>query len=209
MICSMAVRRWAGWRAVACVALLAATACSSSSKKATPSATVPTAPAQTTTTDPYAVPAVIDAAYVNRVLAGLDAASGDVTRLIVSTRSIPPEVIERLKALYANPAVLQLSLDGYQQSLSNGLKGFRPNPGDVHTRTSQLLTATQSCIFAEVSRDYSATAVNPGPESPEWVALRPKAVDDANNYNPTPWAFIYDGFERGGGPPKNPCETAS
>ena len=35
--------------------------------------TLATVPAPTTTTNPYAVPAVIDAAYVNRVLAGLDA----------------------------------------------------------------------------------------------------------------------------------------
>jgi hypothetical protein len=38
--------------------------------------------------DPYAVPAVIDAAYVNRVLEGLDAAVGDVVRIVYRTGQV-------------------------------------------------------------------------------------------------------------------------
>ena len=49
MICSRAVRKQAAWRVLAVATLVAATACSSGKQKATPSATVPTAPAQTTT----------------------------------------------------------------------------------------------------------------------------------------------------------------
>lgn len=39
-------------------------------REAAPSPTVRTEPTPTTAADPYAVPAVIDVAYVNRVLAG-------------------------------------------------------------------------------------------------------------------------------------------
>src|SRR5205085_10070389 len=73
------------------------TACAGKSEPLVPTATVPVA---TTTTNPYAVPEVIDEAYVNRVLAGLDAAVGDMLRLVVSARTIPPEALERLRALY-------------------------------------------------------------------------------------------------------------
>ncbi len=205
MICIRPVRWQAAWRTAACIAIALATACSGNDRKATPSATVPTAPAQTTTTDPYAVPAVIDAAYVNRVLAGLDAASGEVTRLVLSTRAIPPEAIERLKALYSDAAALQLSLDSYQEMLRSNFAGLKPTPGNVHTQTEQLLSVNSNCIFAQVIRDYSATAVRSVPPTPEWVALRPKGSSDPSHYNPTPWSFIYEGFERNGGPPSNPC----
>jgi len=54
-----------------------------------PAATAPAAaPGPTTTTapaDPYAVPEVIDAAYVNRVLAALYAIDGDTTREVLAT----------------------------------------------------------------------------------------------------------------------------
>ncbi|HTJ77208.1 MAG TPA: hypothetical protein VL337_17755, partial [Acidimicrobiales bacterium] len=56
---------------LALAAMLLLTACSpKSTGAATPSATVATEPARTTTTGPYDIPPVIDAAYVNRVLAG-------------------------------------------------------------------------------------------------------------------------------------------
>ncbi len=84
------------------VALLVLAACGGDKEPLGPTATVPQ---PTTTTDPYAVPAVIDEAYVNRVLAGLDQAVGDIVRLVVSTRDIPPEVIDRLKAMYVGDAL--------------------------------------------------------------------------------------------------------
>ena len=95
------VRRTAIRAVLACILLAALAACSdSSSDKASPAATVATEPAPTTTIDPYAVPPVIDVAYVNRVLAELDRVMGDVTRLVVRTRTIPPEAYDRLRALY-------------------------------------------------------------------------------------------------------------
>jgi hypothetical protein len=77
-------RRTAITAALAALALLASASCSSGtadrgSAGANPTLatdpprtnpTLATVPAPTTTTNPYAVPAVIDAAYVNRVLAG-------------------------------------------------------------------------------------------------------------------------------------------
>ncbi len=74
--------------------LLLSAACGGKDEPLGPIGSVPQA---TTTTNPYAVPEVIDEAYVNRVLAGLDQAYGDLTRLIVSTENIVPEAIDRLK----------------------------------------------------------------------------------------------------------------
>jgi len=65
---------------VAVAVLMTLAACKESGSASPPvnGATVPTAAPTTTTTNPYAVPQVIDAAYFNRVLAGLDAVEGDV-----------------------------------------------------------------------------------------------------------------------------------
>ncbi|HEV3402349.1 MAG TPA: hypothetical protein VG078_11060, partial [Acidimicrobiales bacterium] len=83
--------------------------------------------------DPYAVPAVIDAAYVNRVLEGLDAAMSDVVRLVIRSRDLPPEAVERLEAIYAEPGVLRLRQNLIQQDLNKQLEGYRENPGNQKT----------------------------------------------------------------------------
>ncbi|MFN2504089.1 MAG: hypothetical protein ABR540_07650, partial [Acidimicrobiales bacterium] len=69
-------------RILVAVAVLSLVACSDDPTVDPPSATVGTEAPSTTSADPYAVPAVIDEAYVNRVLAGLDAAVGEVVRLV-------------------------------------------------------------------------------------------------------------------------------
>ena len=170
-----------------------------------PTATVPTVPP-----DPYAVPAVIDEAYVNRVLAGLDQASGDVTRLVVGARTIPPEAIERLRSIYVGD-FLQVRLDSFQGDLLADFKGYKDNPGNRRTTVARIIVATPACIFAQVNRDISDVSLNPDPRlSTQWVGL--VLIDpstDPLDYNPTPWGFKVDGLQRDYSQPANPCEPAS
>lgn len=102
MIC---IGGWVGGsgRAVAagCCLVAALVGCSPA-EPTSPSATLGTAPPVTPTTDPYAVPPVIDAAYVNRVLEFFDASMGDVLRMVMRDRTIPQEAYDRMKALYSN-----------------------------------------------------------------------------------------------------------
>jgi hypothetical protein len=193
------------------VGLLSVTAalagCKGSSEPLGPTATVPQA---TTTTNPYAVPAVIDVAYVNRVLAGMDQAVGDVTRLIVTSQSIPPEAIDRLRAIYSSEDWLQLMIDSYQKDQMEKFMSYREVPGDQKTLVRDLISTSVSCIFAEVSRDFSAVSSRPAtPPSIEWIAIR--ALDEATAYtgqNSTGWAFIFDGFLRDRVQPPDPCAAA-
>jgi hypothetical protein len=122
------VRRTAIPAGLAAFALFASAACSSSGAEkgsAGANPTVATDPPRTnttvapptTTTNPYAVPAVIDAAYVNRVLASFDALLGDVLRIVLRTNTIPPEAYDRLKAIYADPVFMQIKIDGYQRDI--------------------------------------------------------------------------------------------
>jgi hypothetical protein len=168
--------------------------------------TVPTAAPLTTTTNPYAVPAVIDAAYVNRVLAGLDATMGDVLRLVARTKTIPREAYDRMRAAYHTDNELQRRIDATQMDLLRGLPGLRPSPGDKSSSVLRLVTARADCIFTEVRRDYSAVSFTPVTDSVHWVGLRPlDPARDPLGYNATRWAFAFDGVLADRSQPPDPC----
>ncbi|HTJ75843.1 MAG TPA: hypothetical protein VL337_10810, partial [Acidimicrobiales bacterium] len=193
---------------LAALALIASAACSpSSADKATSDPTIATEPAPTTTTNPNAVPAVIDNAYVNRVLAGLDAVDGDVTRLVVKTKTIPREAYDRLRSIYADDKTLQTAIDLIQVYLRGDLSGFNKEPGNQATTVNQLITSKASCIFARVHRDYSA--VGPGGSAPsDRTFIAVKRLDnsrDVSGYNQTGWAIAYEGFLPDNSQPPDPC----
>lgn len=193
--------------AVMVTVLVAPAACSKSrADRAGPTATVATEPAPTTTTNPYAVPTVIDVAYVNRVLAGLDAAIGDVTRLVVRTKTIPREAYDRLKALYGTNDILQLTVDSIQSDVRRGFAGYKAEPGNRVSTVLQLVSADMKCVFAVIHRDYLAVSINPATINPQWIALRPAdASRDPSGYNRTSWSLVLDGFTQDRSAPANPC----
>ncbi len=185
-----------------------AAACDSSSGGARSSAsnTVATEPAPTTTTSPYAVPAVIDAAYVNRVLAGLDAAMGEVTRLILRTQTIPPEAYARLRSIYGDDEGLQLAIDTFQSDIRRNFASYKPNPGTKLTTVNQLLTSRPTCIFVRVTRDYSPVGLNALTADTQWIAIKPLDQSrDPDRFNPTSWAFAYEGYPPDRTQPPDPC----
>jgi hypothetical protein len=185
------------------VAALAMFACGADKEPLGPTATVAQA---TTTTKPYAIPPVIDEAYVNRVLAGLDHAVGDVTRIIVASQTIPPEAIDRLKAIYLDTELLQLVVDTYQKDLLHGLEGIRPTPGDRNTTVTDLLTVKSGCVFAAVRTDASAVALTPNATYEQWIGLIPtKTTGVTVPYNTTNWGFVYEGFTPDLSSPPDPC----
>ncbi len=170
-----------------------------------PTATVQTAPATTATTNPYAVPAVIDAAYVNRVLAWLDQAEGDVVRRVIGARSLSPEDIGVLRAINASEGTFQVTLDAYQYTLRTGVSAFLPNPGNARTVVLEILSAKSTCVYAKVDRDSSAVARNPNPSLRTlWVALR-RLDSPPNPVNPTGWGYVLNGG--GFGPSPRPPDT--
>jgi hypothetical protein len=168
--------------------------------------TVATEPPPTTTINPYAVPTVIDEAYVNRVLAGLDAVMGDVTRLVLQTKTIPREAYDRMRSLYGDDDRLQLAIDTFQSDLRRNLAGYRDDPGNKVTTVTSLLTVLPTCVFARVVRDYSAVGVNPRANDIQWIAITPlDPARDPHNYNTTSWAYKYEGFPPDRTQPANPC----
>jgi hypothetical protein len=214
-------RRTAIPAVLASLALIASAACSSGSADrgsagANPTLatdpprtnpTLATVPAPTTTTNPYAVPAVIDAAYVNQVLAALDKVLGDAIRSIVAASTITTDGYDRLRAVFGGNELLQSTVSLLEIQMREGFREYKRNPGNRSTTVDQLITANTTCIFARVRRDYSAVDANPGtPVNPQWIALRRlDSTRDAKRYNPTPWAAHYDGFLRDRSEPPNQC----
>ena len=175
-------------------------------KPSEPLAPIGTLPFGTTTTNPYAIPAVIDEAYVNRVLAGLDQAMGDMLRLVLSTKSISAEAVDRVTAVYIGRH-RQNQLDLLAADYADGFPNYRQPPLNHTTIVSTLLVGTPACIFAEVSRDYSGVSLDPYTENSDlWVVLVPadKYVE-RSAYNTTNWVYLYDGFEPDGTAPESPC----
>jgi len=173
-----------------------------------PSATVRAEPATTVTTNPYAVPAVIDAAYVNRVLAWFDQVEGDVVRHVIAARALTPGDVAVLRSINASDGLFQVALDAYQYTLRTGLSGFLPNPGNVRTVVVQMLSTKSSCVYVKVERDASAVAKNPNPSlQTEWVALR-RLDSPPSPSNPTGWGYVLNGGAGGAtprAPERDPC----
>jgi hypothetical protein len=215
---SSVVRRTAIPAVLAALALLASAACSSGgadkgSAGANPTVatdpprTTTAAASPTTTSNPYAVPAVIDAAYINKVLAGLDAVTGDVLRLILQTSTIPPEAYDRLKAVYVDPVLLQLRIDSFQRDIRERFRGYRPDPGNRVSTVSRIVTTRPTCIFVQIRRDYSAVGVSSRIDT-EWVGLtKHDPLRDPSGYNKTLWAMSYDGFPPDRSQPPDPCAS--
>ena len=196
-----------GALAVAVIASLLG-ACSGGDDDAGPAATVPVEQSTTSTTsavDVSAIPAVIDEAYVNRVLAALDAVDGEATRIIVHNRRLVPEATARLRAIY-DEAEFQDQVVVWLTDLKEGLKNIKPNPGPRRTTVRRLRTASPVCVFVEVLEDFSASAMDPPPPSRAFVQLVP--VDrsrDRGRYNPTAWMVHAAGDTADGSDPGDPC----
>ena len=188
---------------LAAIALLVPACRGGDKSEAGPTATVPRAPATTTTTNPYAVPEVIDKAYVERVLAGLDGVVGDIVRLVIATRGIPQDAVDRVKAVYLDREGQNLELASLSHSFREGFRGFRENPGNKRSTVKNLIVATPTCVFVQVERDYSQVGIQQNSKpSTEWIVLKPLDPNqDPQAYNPTPWAFATEGVE----PPAHPC----
>lgn len=184
------------------LALVAGSCRSGDEDPLVPNATVRTEFPTTTTTDPYAVPAVIDAAYVNRVLASLDALTGEAFRLYIRDRRITPEISDRLRAAYGSGEIYDLTVRSFEKEKDTRLSAPPGNPVSTVTR---LITASPNCVYAQVARDYRPVG-GTIQDLKLWVGLRPPAAfQDPLRYNPTPWIYVVDGVRPDNSEPANPC----
>jgi hypothetical protein len=153
------------------------------------------------------VPAVIDVAYIQRVIDALDHVEGDAVRELVRAGVPNRAFYERLRAVYLDPEFqrVQTSIGA---SAANGLQGVAEHPSDPVTRISRLITASAECIFVGVDRNFGPMFKEPptAEERHTFLALgRTKSALDPAHHNPTAWMIGFDGRNLDGSEPRNPC----
>jgi hypothetical protein len=179
--------------AAALLAVSALAACSGGDDSdAVTSATLGTAPPTTSTTapvDPYAVPETVDAAYVERVLNKLYEVVGDADRIAVERRSVPPEVNDRLIAVY-DPFISSSVVNGLTESALSGFEPVLDPPGNRSVAIDDIREATSTCIMAHGTLDVSQRLKEPVDLGELVFDLRPlDATRDPHGYNPTGWVI--------------------
>ncbi|MGI8684408.1 MAG: hypothetical protein ACR2MO_04855 [Acidimicrobiales bacterium] len=196
----------------------AATAACKSGGDATADPTVPiavsTSTANTSSTTSVAdiatIPDVIDAPYMNRVLAALDKVDTSAVRVIVETKDVPQRVAELYNSIY-NDEWFTLKIDSWISALEEDreLSTIRRPVGDRVTTVDRLIATSPGCVWMAVKRDYSQTDVAPGEPRTEYLALQPlDPSNDPNHHNPTAWMITTDGTNNEGREPANPCPVS-
>lgn len=199
------VMRGAG---VLLVAVLVAGGCNGDGGGASVDDTLPP-PVETTTTTvaDYSVPAVIDAAYVEKVMAALDRVYGDAIRTLATERQITEQFLSRLAAIYGDKQ-FDLAQRAWVRDVADGLDDLRSPPGNPMTVVQRAVRLDADCMVAAVERTFRA-ARDPVTSTPQkYIALVPKPEGrDPGSLNPTPWMMSYDGFvaEPAGAEPESPC----
>ena len=166
-------------------------------------------PEETTTSSTavsYEVPAVIDAAYVSRVMAALDHVYGDAVRHLAKTRHVDEEFLKPLVAIH-NPRLFALVQDLWVKLEARDFAGLRTDPGDPVTRVDKLLRADRDCILIEGDRDFSPLHTSDDSTNHHpFVALTPLQPDrNPARTNPTPWTINFYGSRPEGGLPDDAC----
>jgi hypothetical protein len=122
----------------------------------------PTAAPTSTTTAPdtSVVPKKITVAYVNAVFAKLDAVYSDAVRQAVKAKRITVGVERDLASIFS-PRLLPEEYVIFEKSAKNGFPNIRPRPGNRLTTVTHLISASRSCVFAQVSIDQNPMTIRP------------------------------------------------
>jgi hypothetical protein len=186
--------------ALSAALVVATAACGGGDDEGSAATTAPTTEAPTTTapTDPFAVPAEIDEAYVERVVNELYRVAGDALRGVVQAGEVTPEARAQLSTVFTEDNV-----DGFVSEFEYWVQvDFEPlerPPGDIISTVQQIRVAQDSCISAEVQQDLSAVVTDPDDPGPLVAVLRGGDGAAAGGENPTPWRLdgVYgpDGFD--------------
>ena len=153
----------------------------------------------------YAVPAVIDKAYIEHVLAGLDHEQGNALRILVKSKNTDDEAWQRKMQSITTDTQFAGEEKYGRLLIKDNFSELRQIPGDPRTMVQKSFIANAGCIFASVNKDFTGQLrITPSDTRQRYIALVPKSGDFTEE-NPTPWDFAYDGSQADGGKPESPC----
>jgi hypothetical protein len=159
-----------------------------------------------TTAVSYEVPAVIDEAYVARVMQALDHVYGDAVRHLSQTRVVDESFLKYLVAIH-NPRIYGLAQDLWVKIQARQFVGLRSDPGDPVTRIDDLLRADRDCILIQGDQSLGALFSTDDPTNHHpYVALTPLSGGrNPDALNPTPWTVNFAGSGSNGSAPADAC----
>jgi hypothetical protein len=165
-------------------------------------------PTTATTAVSYAVPAVIDVAYVTKVMAALDHVYGEAVRHLAQSRRVDDEFLKYLVAIH-NPRIFQLVEDLWVKIQARNFAGLAASPSDPVTRVDKLLRADRACVLFEGDRNFTPLYVADDPTNHhQYVALTPLPPDrNPGRLNPTPWTANFYGSRPDGSLPGDACDV--
>lgn len=212
-----------GYRTIALFvsAALLAGACGSGEEPDTPTASVPVATAEPTTTaaatdapteaaDPFAIPDEIDEAYVERVLEELSTTLARAVALTVEEGEVNAKVRRELASSYR----AEKALPGIVAAIRNAVRGTKPrelfnrNAQGIDMLAVDLVTGSSSCIWVEVRQDLSDLFQQEVDPFKAYYHLQTKrSGEDPQGRNATPWMIVAEVRPRNDGKEyRDPCE---
>ncbi|MST31469.1 hypothetical protein GHK86_01810 [Acidimicrobiaceae bacterium USS-CC1] len=138
------------------------------------------------------VPPVITVAYVDAVFAKLDAVYGNALRSMAASRLVTQGAIGDVYAIFTQ-RLAPTAIQALGSLKASNFRNLRADPGDQHTHVDKLLFASNRCIFARVTVDYSGVDVHaPPPPFAQYEALTSREPINVREGDPTAWAIFYD-----------------
>jgi hypothetical protein len=143
-----------------------------------------------TAADPYAIPANIDAAYINRVMRALEDVRGQVRRDVYKSQSVSQLDYNKFDDIYDGQYLVgERQLLGSDSEVTH--PEAKPNPGDEIYSVTKIRAARSDCIAFEAMDDLNPVNVTPTASvGPKIVVLWP--VKATKGFNPTPWKIELD-----------------
>lgn len=158
-------------------------------------------------TDLATIPEAIDALYVESVLQSLYHVESEALRLAVAAELVTPESMSHLQSVY-QPDLSAQQIEVVEAGAAAGFPNTIKPPGDLQVTVDEVVTATESCIWAIGLRDYSSIVEEPASREGErdYFLLTPlDPSQDPRDLNPTPWAIAGVASASISSEPVNPC----
>jgi hypothetical protein len=175
------------WRvlAVVCAASVLA-GCGGGSDAAVDEAPLVADAGSTTTSavDPWAIPEVIDAEYVRRVLQRIDDVRAEVRRDVFATKQFTDVDRKKIESIYVDHQLV-VALNEWPTLATTEHPDFLSNPGSAVVVVQRILRSTSDCIWADVTFDESKNRPTPRVPVQAQIVLVVAAHD--TQVNPTPW----------------------
>lgn len=159
------------------------------------------------TAEDYAIPEVMDEAYVERVLQALYDVEDDAVQLMLSANSMTEQSKQMLAAIY-DAQQLEPQVELYRQAAAEGFPDLLRDPGSQTVEVYRVISSRPDCLFVAGLRDFADVLASPRDRSGEEDFIQLLSKDEGQDplgLNPTPWVIGGSVTRTDGSEPDDPC----